>query len=80
VIAGDGRLGLIAAHDSNRGIAIYDARTAEILRQVELDHRPLAARFIPEQKALLVMTANQTIYSIDLSSSEQTHVLTTEAN
>ena len=37
------------------------------------------ARFIPEQKALLVITANQTIYSIDLSSSEQTHVVTTEA-
>lgn len=35
------------------------------------------ARFIPELKALLV--ANQTIYSIDLSSSEQTHVVTTEA-
>ena len=52
---------------------IYDAATANKLTSVNLDHRPLVARFIPEKNALLVMTANQTIYSIELPTVERSH-------
>lgn len=31
-----------------------------------LDHYPLAARFIPEKKELLVLTATQRVYTLDL--------------
>jgi hypothetical protein len=65
-LAGDDKLGLIAANDGGQEIEIYDAATARSLKRVILDHAPLAARFIPEKKVLLVLTANQRVYSIDL--------------
>jgi hypothetical protein len=45
---------------------ILDARNGKELKRVTVDHLPLAARFVPAKSALLVFTANQTVYTIDL--------------
>lgn len=66
VLTGDGTLGLIAASNSRQEIAIYDATTGKALKRVVLDHYPLAARFIAAKKTLLVLTASQMVYSIEL--------------
>jgi len=65
-IAGDGKLGLIAATNRAQEIILYDATTGKELRRVTVDHLPRAARFIPEKNELLVLTANQRVYTIDL--------------
>ena len=66
VIAGDGKLGLLAATNRDQDIMILDARNGNELKRVTVDHLPLAARFIPQKNALLVLTANQAVTSIDL--------------
>ena len=65
-IAGDGKLGLIAATNRDQEIIIFDAANARALKRVTVDHLLRAARFIPEKNALLVLTASQRVYSIDL--------------
>ena len=65
-IAGDGKLGLIATTNRDQDVTIRDAKTGKQLKQVTVDHFPLAARFIAEKKALLVLTTAQSIYTIDL--------------
>jgi roadblock/LC7 domain-containing protein len=65
-IAGNSELGLIAATNRNQEIAIYDAATGRELKRVTVDHIARAARFIPSKNALLVLTASQRVYSIDL--------------
>jgi WD40 repeat protein len=77
-IAGDGKLGLIAATNRDQDVIVYDAATGKELKHVVVDHLPKAARFIPEKNALLVLTANQRVYTIDLPGhaqpeSAQTH-------
>jgi WD40 repeat protein len=69
-IAGDGKRGLIAATNREQEIILYDATDARELKRVTVDHLPRAARFIPEKKALLVLTANQRVYTIDLPEAE----------
>ncbi len=66
-IAGDGNLGLIAATNRDQEIMILDATTGKELKRVTVDHLPRAARFIAEKNALLVLTATQRVYSIDLA-------------
>ena len=65
-IAGDGNLDLIAASNRDQEVAIYDARSGKELKRVLVDQIPETARFIPAKNALLVFTANQTVYSIEL--------------
>jgi len=65
-IAGDSKMGLIAAINRIQDVSIYDARTGAELKAVTLDHSPRAARFVPDSNRLLVLTANESVYFIDL--------------
>ena len=65
-IAGDGESGMIAATNRNQDVIIYDARTARELKRVTLDHLPRAARIIPGKNSLMVLTASQRVYNLDL--------------
>ncbi len=65
-IAGDGKMGLIAATNRDQEVTIYDAMNGKGLKQVTVDQVPCAARFIKEKNALLVLTTSQRVYSIDL--------------
>ena len=65
-IAGDAGLGLIAATNRLQDVAIYDVATGKEVERVTLDHYVLAARFIPEKRQLLVLTATQHVYALDL--------------
>jgi WD40 repeat protein len=65
-IAGDGRLGLIAATNRDQEVTILDATTGKELKRVIVDHLPRAARFIAGKNALMVLTATQRVYTIDL--------------
>lgn len=65
-IAGDAGLGLIAATNRPQEVTVYEVATGKELQRVTLDHYPLAARFIPEKKELLVLTATQRVYTLDL--------------
>jgi hypothetical protein len=65
-IAGDRKLGLIAATNREQEIVLYDATNGKELKRVVVDHLPRAAKFIPDKKALLVLTADQRVYVIDL--------------
>lgn len=68
IVAGDGKLGLLAATNRDQEVIILDAKTGKELKRITVDQRVDGARFIPSQNTLLVLTANQTVYSIDLSS------------
>jgi DNA-binding beta-propeller fold protein YncE len=65
-IAGDGKLGLIAATNRDQDVIVYDAATGKELKRMTVDQLPRAARFIAAKNALLVLTANQRVYTIDL--------------
>ena len=65
-IAGDGKMGLIAATNRDQEVTIYDAMNGKELKQVTVDQVPCAARFVKEKNALLVLTTSQRVYSIDL--------------
>jgi len=67
-IAGDAGLGLIAAANAPQEVTVYEAATGKIVEQVTLDHNVLAARFIPEKRQLLVLSATQRVYALDLPS------------
>ncbi|HEX8812963.1 MAG TPA: M48 family metalloprotease [Terracidiphilus sp.] len=67
VLAGDGKMGLLAVNNRDQEMIVYNAANgAEVLR-VTLDHLPRAARFIPATNSLLVLTATQRVYSISLA-------------
>jgi len=68
-IAGDSTLGLIAATNNDQETILYDAATGKEVKRVTLDQFPRAARFIPAKNALLVLTASQSVYTIDLPGS-----------
>lgn len=71
-IAGDGKLGLIAATNREQDVIVYDATNAREVKRVTVDHLPSAARFIPEKNELLVLTATQRVYTIDLPAAAHT--------
>jgi outer membrane protein assembly factor BamB len=70
-IAGDGKLGLIAATNHDQEVKILNAATGKVVKQVTVDHFPRAARMVPGKNALLVLTATQRVYSIDLPAAAQ---------
>jgi hypothetical protein len=65
-IAGDAGLGLIAATNRPQEVTVYEVATGKEMARVTLDHYPLAARFVPEKRQLLVLTATQRVYALDL--------------
>jgi WD40 repeat protein len=65
-IAGDASMGLIAANNRQQDVTVYDVATGKEVARVTLDHFVLAARFIPEKRQLLVLTATQRVYVLDL--------------
>jgi WD40 repeat protein len=77
-IAGDGKLGLIAATNRAQEIILYDATNGKELKRVTVDHLPRAARFISDKKALLVLTASQRVYTIDLPETGHAEVAQTK--
>jgi WD40 repeat protein len=66
VIAGDARLGLLAATNRDQEVIVYGITNGKELKRVVLDQLPRAAHFIQAKNALLVLTANQSVYSIEL--------------
>jgi hypothetical protein len=65
-IAGDAGLGLVAATNRPQEVSVYDVATGKTVAQVTLDHYPLAARFVQETHQLLVLSATQRVYALDL--------------
>ncbi len=66
-LAGDPGLGLIAATNRAQELSIFDCANGKLLASYTLDHNVLAARFVPEEKELLVLTATQRVYRIELT-------------
>jgi hypothetical protein len=65
-IAGDEGLGMIAAANRPQEVVLYETSTGKEVKRVTLDNTVFTARFIPEKKQLLVLTATQTVYALDL--------------
>ena len=65
-LAGDDRLGMIAATNRPQELTVYDVANGRMLMSVLLDENVLAARFVPERKLLLVLTASQHVYQLSL--------------
>jgi hypothetical protein len=65
-LAGDDRLGMLAATNRAQELTVFDVANGKPLVSVTLDHNVFAARFVPEQKELLVLTATQHVYRLDL--------------
>jgi hypothetical protein len=66
-LAGDDMLGMLAATNRIQELNIYDTRDGKRLGHYLLDQAVIAARFVPARKQLLVLTASQRVYRIDLS-------------
>ena len=64
--AGDDSLGMIAATNRIQELNIYDAHGKRLAHDL-LDQALIAARFVPARRQLLVLTASQHVYRIDLS-------------
>jgi WD40 repeat protein len=71
-IAGDAKLALVAATNRDQEITIYDLKNGKSLESVTVDHLPLTARFVAEKNTLLVLTANQRVFTLDLSAVAKT--------
>jgi hypothetical protein len=67
-LAGDEALAMVAATNRPQELTVYDVANGRPLATVTLDHNVLAARFVPQQKQLLVLTAAQHVYRLDLDS------------
>jgi hypothetical protein len=66
-IAGDAKLGLIAATNRDQELMVYDTATGKEMLRATVDNRILTARFVPEKKQLLVVTSMQRLYTFDLA-------------
>jgi hypothetical protein len=71
VLAGDAKLGLLAITNHDQEVTILDAATGKRIESVTLDQIPEAARFIPEKKELLVLTASQSVVTLPVQESAQ---------
>jgi hypothetical protein len=72
-LAGDDSLGMIAATNRPQELTVYDVADSKPLTSVLLDENVLAARFVPERKVLLVLTASQHVYQVSLDNLTRTH-------
>lgn len=66
-IAGDARLGLIAATNQPQEVTVYDVTTGKEVLRATLDHYPLTARIFPDKRQLLVLSETQHVFVLDLS-------------
>ena len=66
VLTADGKLGLVAGTNQPQEVSIYDVNTGRRLERVMLDNYPLAARFVPGTRTLLVLSATQRVYRIEV--------------
>jgi len=67
IITGDGPSRLIAVRNREQELIVYEAETAREVLHVTLDTGIQAAQFLPEKKQLLVVTSNQTLYTLNIS-------------
>jgi hypothetical protein len=67
-LAGDSTMGLVAATNRPQEIIVYEAPSGKIVMHVDLDHYPLAARFLPATRELLVLSATQHVYRLAVPS------------
>ena len=67
VVTGDGPSGLIAVRNREQELIVYQAATAHEVLHVTLDTAIRTAQFLPEKKQLLVVTSNQTLYTLNVS-------------
>ena len=65
-LTADSTLGLVAATNRPQEVTIYDVATGQKVRSVMLDNYPLMARFVPLKHQLLVVSATQHVYRLDL--------------
>jgi Zn-dependent protease with chaperone function len=65
-LAADAGLGLFAAANRPQELVIYDLASGKRIESLTLDQSILVARFIKEKRQLLVLTASQHVYAIDL--------------
>lgn len=68
VIAGDSGLKLLAATNRDQDVMIVDATNGRELKRMTVDNLVRAARIVPGRNQLLVLTASQRAYAIDLPS------------
>jgi hypothetical protein len=66
-LAGNDTLNMLAATNRIQELNIYDTANGKRLAHYLLDQAVISARFVPESKQLLVLTAAQKVYAIDLS-------------
>ena len=66
-LAGDDSLGLVAATNRLQELNLYDCTNGKLVAHFLLDQKVIAARFVPQRKQLLALTATQMIYTIDLA-------------
>jgi hypothetical protein len=57
---------MIAATNRPQEVVLYETSTGKEVERVTLDNSVLTARFIPERRQLLVLTATQAVYALDL--------------
>jgi hypothetical protein len=69
VLAGDGAQGLLAVNNRNQEMIVYNAANGNEVSRVVVDHLPRAARFVPSTHSLLILTADQRVYTIPLPAS-----------
>jgi hypothetical protein len=60
-LAGDEKLGMIAATNRPQELTVYDVSDGMLLATVMLDENVVVARFVPARSELLVLTAAQHI-------------------
>lgn len=65
VLTADSKAGLVAGTNKPQEVSIYDVNTGKRLETVMLDNYPLAARFVPGTRTLLVLSATQRVYRIE---------------
>jgi hypothetical protein len=65
-LACDTGLGLVAANNRAQELSIYDNTSGRKLERLTMDRAPLLARFIADKRQLLVLTATQQVYILNL--------------
>ena len=66
-IAGNDKMGLIAARNREQELIVYEAATGREVLHVTLDAAVRGALFVPEKKQLLAVTSNQTVYTFNIA-------------
>lgn len=65
-LTADSTLGLVAATNRPQEVSIYDVNSGKKIESVNVDNYPLAARFVPQTRQLLVLSATQRVYRLNV--------------